>query len=222
MTTLKSFLSCDGMGLFTFSFEPYYGSSWICEAPDAPPTGFQEILDANNVLRGYTLTNVADGTYSIQVNAAAFGGTYEGYLLEFIVGDCDTMQDVGCCNTDAVTIRWLGREGAIKEWYFNGVKEYEVEVGEANTFKNTSRQLQYSQRKDIYNGKMVSTKSISRAQVDFLDELKYSIQAWEWDGTTATAITLNNDSFFKYKSRDKLFDLSIRYVIAEEVIVQTQ
>ena len=75
-------------------------------------------------------------------------------------------------------------------------------------------------RKNVYTGKRVTTGDITKEQADYLDELKYSIQAWEWDGTTATPIMLVNDSFSKYKSTDKFFDVSAQYIISETVQIQ--
>lgn len=127
-----------------------------------------------------------------------------------------------CCSDDAIVIRWLSRTGGIKEWRFNGVKTYDVSVGDAIAFKNSDLQAQYAQRSGIYTGKLITSGDITQAQADFLDELKYSIQAWEWDGETATPILIENNSFLKYKSTDKFYDVSLKYVIAQEVIMQTQ
>lgn len=230
MITLKHFFSCEEaaspntfQGYFHFSLDPYYAPGWLCEAVDSPPTGFIELLDSNGVLYGYTVIGANAGTYNITIQAANFGGTYTQYNLEFVLqSSCATEQNIGCCATDNAVIRWLGREGGLKQWNFPGVREYDVKVGDANEFKNNNFQKQYSQRKDIYTGKSVSTGNISRSQVDFLDELRYSIQAWELIDDVWTPILLNNDSFFKYKTRDKLFDLTFRYVISEEIIMQTQ
>lgn len=229
MITLKHFFSCEEsaspntfQGYFPFSLDPYFAPGWICEAVDAPPTGFIELVDANDVLYGYTVIGAAAGTYNITIQAANFGGTYTQYNLEFVLGNpCATEQDTGCCSDDHATIRWLGREGGLKQWTFSGVREYDVRVGDANTFKNNSFESQYSQRKNIYSGKAVSTRFITKAQVDFLDELRYSIQAWELIDDVWTPILLDNDSFFKYTSKEKRFDLKFKYIFAKEIIMQT-
>lgn len=230
MTTLKRFFSCEEsatpntyQGYFPFSFDAYYSPGWVCNAVDAAPTGFIELLDANGNLYGYTVIGAAAGVYNITIEAGNFGGSYTQYNLEFTLqSSCAAEQNIGCCATDNAVISWLGREGGIKQWNFPGVREYNIEVGDANTFKNSSYQTQYSQRKDIFTGKSVSTGNISREQVDFLDELRYSIQAWELVDGEWVSILLDNGSFFKYKTRDKLFDLTFRYVISEEIIMQTQ
>jgi len=229
MTILKKFISCDRaanpntwQGYFTFSLEPYYAPGWLCEAAEPPPVGFIELLTASGRLYGYTVIGAATGSYEIVIQAANFGGTYTQFILQFELGNDCPVEQVVCCNDSAVTIKWLGRESGIKQWVFSGVKEYSVRVGDANTFKNSNRQLQYSERKNIYNAKVITTGSITKAQSDFLDELKYSIQAWEVDGTTETPILINNDSFDKYKSNTKFYDISLAYVISEEVQVQTQ
>lgn len=229
MTTLKRFFSCEEsatpntyQGYFPFSFDAYYSPGWVCNAVDAAPTGFIELLDSAGNLYGYTVIGAAAGVYEITIEAGNFGGSYTQFSLEFTLqNSCATEQDIDCCD-DNVTIKWLGREGAIKQWSFPGVREFDMKVGDAITFKNNSRQLQYAERKDIYTGKRITTGSITQEQVDFLDEVKYAIQVWEYDGTDYIPIVLSNDSFFKYKSTDKFFDISLQYVISEEIIMQSQ
>jgi hypothetical protein len=229
MITLKRFFSCKQSavpntfeGVFYFSFEPYYAQGYVVESIDPPPTGFAEILDSSLNVVGYLAIGAAAGNYEIIVRAGNFGGTYTEYLLEFeFTGDCAAEQQIDCCD-DNVTIKWLGVEGAIKQWSFPGVRNFKYNLGDANTFKNANRQLQYSERKNIYAGKRVSTAFIELEQREFLEELSYCIQAWEYDGTTHTPIAIANDSFPEYSSKDKFFELSVQYVFAAEKIVQTQ
>lgn len=221
-TVLKRYKSCTGGGVFVFDLSPYM-NPFSVEAVDAAPAGFTEIInELTGNLQGYFVSGAANGDYSITIQGAPEGGSYTQFELEFEFSSaCATEQEV-CCSDDEVIIRWLGREGGIKEWNFTGVREFDVRVGDALTFKNSDFQLQYSQRKDIYSGKRISVSELTREQADFLDEIKYSIQAWEWDGETATPILVDNDSFFKYKSTQKFFEVGLQYVFSEELIMQTQ
>lgn len=229
MTVLKRFFSCQAaaspgtfQGYFPFSFEPYYGTGYFCEAVDSPPSGFIELLDVNGSLYGYTVIGAAAGTYEIIVQAAPFGGTYTQFLLQFeLTGECATEEEIDCCDTN-VELRWLGKEGGIKQWSFPGVRNFKNNIGDANTFKNSSKQLQYSERKDIYSAKRVTTGSISLSQRQFIEEIAESIQAWEVNGETFTPIVVANESFPEYSSTDKFFDLAVQYVFAEEIRIQTQ
>jgi len=226
--TLKKFFSCEEsgtpntyQGYFTFDFSPYYSPGWVCESVTAAPTGFTEVTDFSGNLIGYTVIGAAAGVHEIIIQAGNFGGSYTEYLLEFTFqSSCGTEQDIECCS-DSVTLKWLGVEGAIKQWVFPGVREFEIKTGDANTFKNSSKQIQYSERKDIYTGKRISIGNVTQDQLDFISECKYAIQVWEFDGTDYTPILVNNDSFFKYKTTDKFFDVSIQYILSDEIQVQT-
>lgn len=107
---------------------------------------------------------------------------------------------------------------------FPGVREFEVRAGDAPTFKNSALQIQYSERKDIYLGKSVNTTRISREQYEYVVGLKTAIQAWEWDADTETAtpILIDNESFLTFKTNSKFFELSAKYIVAAESIIQTQ
>lgn len=229
METLKRFFSCTTtvnpltfQGTFVFDLSPYFAPGWTCEAVDAAPANFFELLDAQGNLYGYTVLGAVAGVYEITIQAANLGGTYTQFLLEFTLqSSCAEEQEIECCD-DNVELRWLGREGGIKQWSFPGVREFDIKIGDANTFKNNNRQIQYSERKDVYSGKRISTGSITKEQADFLDEVKYSIQVWENVDDEWIPILVNNDSFFKYKSTEKFYDISIQYIKAEEIIVQSQ
>lgn len=223
MTTLKRYKLCDDtVTLFQFDVSPYLNAIAI-SAVSADPTGFTAQYDFNGNLYGY-LVDWSAASHTVQeVEIFSSDGTTDiNFILEFDLTDiCTTEIDTTCC-ADSVTIRWIGREGGIKSWSFPGVREFDVKVGDANTYIDGNRRMNYSERKGIYYGRSVSTGNISRANVDFLDELRYSIQAWEEEDGEVTPILLDNDSFFKYKTRDKLFDLTFRYIVSEEVQIQTQ
>jgi len=227
METLKRYRGCgtDVEQTFVFDLSPYFSQGWICEGVTPYPSGFAEILDGNgNVYGFFVAAGPPAQEYEVQIKAKSLpADDWTYFLLEFDLTDTECVTEVNttCCD-EAITLRWLGREGGIKQWNFPGVREYNIEVGDANTFKNGSRQMQYSERKNIYTGKRITTKNIDRDYVDFLDELRYSIQVWEVDGTNVIPVVLVNDSFNKYKSTDKFFDISISYTIATEIIMQTQ
>lgn len=127
-----------------------------------------------------------------------------------------------CCDNQT-NIVWLNRVGGYQNYIFSGVKTFEVDGGDAKTFIRDGIK-RYYQRKDVYNGKVVTTGNIDRDHVDYLDSLRYAIQAWEWDtdNDTFTEILVDVDSFVKYTSRQKLFDVAIRFIYSEELKIQTQ
>lgn len=138
----------------------------------------------------------------------------------------NTVDYNNCCvnyPNGRVNIVWLNREGGYQNYIFQGVKTFEQRVGDERTYKDGSI-LKLSQRKNVYSGRIVTTSNIPQLHVDYLDSLRTSIQAWEWNESddTYTEILLDNSDYVKYTTRQKLFDISIRFIYAEEIIIQTQ
>lgn len=170
-------------------------------------------------------SGITPGVYEIHLRVYERVGLevddYVIYVVKITVLDeCITEEEV-CC--DGKIIRWLGKEGGIKQWHFPGVIEHEIRIGDAITFKNTFFQIRYAERKDIYNGLKVSTKPISKSQFDYVSTLQYSIQAWMWDETLEywEPILLDNNTLFLYKSTTKIFEYSASFIRASEILSQT-
>lgn len=127
-----------------------------------------------------------------------------------------------CC-TNQTNIVWLNREGGFQNYIFSGVKTIEVSGGDAKTFKRNGI-IKYYQRENIYDGKIVTTSNIPRNHVDYLDSLRHSIQAWEWNQADSTfrEILIDIEDYVKYTTRQKLFDVAIRFIYADEILIQTQ
>lgn len=224
-TQIKNYLLCGGDEIHYFDLSPYF-YNWWANVSGSLPTGISELQDSDT---GSTVGFAVDfsslqsgvNTVTIEGFENTIGGDSLGlFTLVFNKTECTTEQELCCEN--AVTIRWLGVEGGIKQWVFGGVREFDIKVGDAITFKNSNFQQQYAERKNVYMGIRLTSDFITKEQSDFLDELKYSIQAWQWDGTTANPILLVNDSFKKYGSRDKFFDVAIQYIVAKQIQIQTQ
>lgn len=225
-TLYKSIYLCASPTQVNLDLSPYFLDWWV-DTVSKPVwvTEYQDSISDSTVAYGINGTGIAAGTYRIDFSLFeddASGTALGDFYIEIIIPSaCDNEQDI-CCGSGAVTLRWLSREGAIMQWTFAGVRTFEMTLGDAPTFKNRDIEIFYSERKNVFNGKTVSTKQISKEQADFLDSLKYAIQAWEWDGETATPILLSNDSFIKYKTNTKIFETSIKYLLAQQVIIQTQ
>jgi hypothetical protein len=225
MDTIKEILVCKGNGnnyeYVNIDFSPYW-VNWFASV-GALPSGvikLQDALTGSVVAFGYKYSALANGVTSITITVkkgTSSGDVVGQWVIKFNKTACADIQDI-CCDSDALEIRWLSREGGIKSFKFNGVREFSYDVGDALRFKSFNSVAQYSQRKDIYKAKRLTTGDVSKTQLEYLSELKYSIQAWE--GTTP--ILLNNESFKEYGTKDKFFDVSISYILANEIKIQTQ
>lgn len=227
-TEIKNVLICESDQFIYFDLSPFY-YNWVSVLDSAMPTGISQLQDAITAsCVGFAVDYSALATGIHTVTVEGFKDTDAGdsiglFDLVFEKAECTTEIEV-CCATGYVSLAWLSVDGGIKQWPFPGVREFNIKVGDANTFKNSSYQVQYSERKNVYTGKRVTTDLITQDQVDYLDDLRYSIQAWELndDASIVTPILLDNESFRKYGSREKFFDVSIQYVISQQILVQTQ
>lgn len=128
-----------------------------------------------------------------------------------------------CCDNQT-NIVWLNREGGYQNYIFSGLKTFEVKGGNAKTFKRDGI-VKYYEREDVYDGRVVTTSAITKAHVDYLDSLRYSIQAWEWDESDDSfrEILVDVENFVKYTSRDNgIYDVAIRFIYADSIKIQTQ
>lgn len=127
-----------------------------------------------------------------------------------------------CCDNQT-NIVWLNQQGGYQNYIFTGIKTYQVRGGDAKTFKSNGI-TKYYQRENVYEGKIVTTSNIQASHVDYLDSLRYCIQAWEWntDDDTFREILIDVEDFDKYKTRQKLHDVAIRFIYTDSIVIQTQ
>lgn len=203
---------------YYFDLSPYW-VNWFALVNGSLPVGITAITNPlNGCVLGFTVDELlVSGNTTISINGYKdTGELIDIFTIEFNKGVC--VQEIELCCEEGETIRWLSISGGIMQWVFSGVREFEGRVGDANTFKNINNVLQYSQRKDIYLGKRVTSGDITQEQYFFLNTAKTAIQAWE----ITDPILIDNDSFKLFKSTDKFFDASLQYILATEQNTQTQ
>lgn len=199
----------------------------------AYPSWFNVVEGTNpplgNTVIGWNFTfpdNITDEAITIQRTTWTPFYHYDDFMTIEIVTDLSCgLEEYDVCCTDACNIAWLTRQGGWQNYIFPGVKEWRVEVGDAKTFKTNQPIIKYSEVRDVYNGKICSTGDIPKSHVDLLDSLQYAIQAYMWNADTENwdiPILIDKKSFVKYKTRDKFYDVKIRFIYAEELLVQTQ
>ena len=146
------------------------------------------------------------------------------YTVVINVNNCLTDFYDNCCDNQC-NIVWLNRQGGWQNYIFTGIKTFEVQQDNGNTFKTSNKTIKWSERREVYEATICTTGSIPKAHVDYLDTLQYSVQAYLFNPTTNAfdiPILVDSDSFTKYTSRQKIFDVSIRFLKAKEIQVQTQ
>lgn len=225
-TTIKNIMVCDvphHAGFtesYYFTLENYW-VNWLAFVVGGLPVGITAITNSLGGVIGFTVDeNLVSGNTTVTIEGQTdVGGSLGNFDINFSKGIC--VSEIEVCCEDGETIKWLGREGGIMQWVFSGVREFEIRVGDALTFKNGNNQIQYSQRKGIHSGTRSTSGDVTQIQSIFIKGATLSIQAWQYSGENYP-ILIDNDSFKLFKSTDKFFDVSVQYIGADEVQIQTQ
>ncbi len=173
-------------------------------------------------VNGFVINPPTQGSYSFTFETVN-GETIE-YEVDIIVSNCNSVAYDNCCDNQC-NIAWLNPQGGWQNYIFTGIKTFEVQQNDGETFKTLNKTIKWSERKDVYNAVICSTGNIPKSHVDYLDTLRFSVQAYLFNATTNLfdiPILLDSDSFTKYTTRQKLFDISVRFIKAKEIVIQRQ
>jgi hypothetical protein len=126
-----------------------------------------------------------------------------------------------CCSDENINIVWLNRQGGRGNFIFTQRRDYKVNIGDKKTYitKDIKR---YSEINKVYNATTVYATGLSLNQIDFLDTLRYSIQAWVFVNEVFIPIILDVESFDKYNTKENMYDISISFNYAEQLNIQRQ
>jgi hypothetical protein len=162
-------------------------------------------------------------------------GTYTYYFTEggspsiadacLIVEVVDSLTDsiTTCNNSDTITLVWITREGGRASYMFDQRKDFKGIVGDVKTFDNNGT-VKYINRGKNFLYKVIYKTGISDNEVDLLESLRYSIQAWEYNATTdvSTPILLDSNSYDLYSTKTQLNEVNLKYRIATYKEIQNQ
>lgn len=177
----------------------------------------------NNTIGGYSNTWVVtapvDGTftYSVQV----FNGTqFVTATLNLLVQDFFENID-NCC--DKKNIVWLNRQGGFGNFMFTQRRDYSVDLDKPSTFISDDV-IKYSERGRVYDSITVYCTGISNNQIDYIDTLRYAIQAWEYDEDSKvfTPILIESGNFAKRNTKIRMNRTTLTYRYAKSLNVQMQ
>lgn len=126
-----------------------------------------------------------------------------------------------CCSDENINIVWLNRQGGRGNFIFTQRRDYKVNIGDKKTYitKDIKR---YSEINKVYNATTVYATGLSLNQIDFLDTLRYSIQAWVFVNEVFIPIILDVESFDKYNTKENMYDISLSFNYAEQLNIQRQ
>lgn len=174
-------------------------------------------------MEGYTITAPAVGSYSVTFSEYVGGNeVIWTIILNVLVDRYNVFQN--CCGDR--NIAWLNIQGGWQNYIFTGIKNFQIEGGKDNQFKTSDYVAKYSEISGVYDGELLTTGDIPKSHVDVLDGLRAkSIQAFLFNETSQAwdiPILIDRGSYTKYKSRDKFFEVRVKFIYATEVLIQTQ
>lgn len=173
-----------------------------------------------------TTPTEANTAYQFSWTAHNKNGTTDEYIVELVMLDfCAVpVQNQNCSKVKVLT--WLTREGGWAYFSFSGNRTFEVKIPQGKTFQSSDYVLRYNTRPDVYTGMQLTTGPIPEQALDLLESLKYSVQAYFIeDGGSAPLympIVIQDGDFTKRKTTDKRFDVTVKFIFAEQVQIQTQ
>ncbi len=187
------------------------------------PAWLLETTDVNGYTTYLTITAPANGTYTYQIEA---WNTATKTFIEFatltIIAE-ETFNDIDICCDTQHNIVWFNRQGGWQNYIFTQRVNTEVEVGKATTFINNGI-VKYSDRGRVYNAVTLYATGITKTEIDYLDTLRYGIQAYEFIQATETfvPILVEPNSFNKYNTKENMYEVNISFKYATQLDIQKQ
>lgn len=187
-----------------------------------------------SALPGWITENISPFITYLTLNPATTG-TYTYYFTEsssppaqdacLIIEVVDSLTDLAetCSSSNNITLIWITREGGIATYIFDQRKDYKGILGDTETFDNNGI-LKYFKRGKNFVYKQVYKTGLTNSEVDLLESLRYSIQAWEHNPTTGvnTPILLDSINYDLYAEKGQLNRVTLKYRIAEYKEIQSQ
>lgn len=208
-------------GTFVSESFPFAGANR--EGLAALPAWFEFIDGAVIIFQTYTgyqfTAPPSVGTYDIEFKL--YTGDLYYVRVNVVIGAYSLYAN--CCGDRNLV--WLTIQGGWQNYIFTGIKTFQVEIGGSKQFKTSGLVQKHSQIEGVYTGEVISTGDIPKAHTDALDGLRYSVQAFLYNDETEAwdiPILVDVESFTKYKSNAKFYEVRLKFIYAEEILVQTQ
>jgi hypothetical protein len=169
-----------------------------------------------------TLNPTVTGTYTYYFTESSSPPTTDACLILEVVDSLTELAET-CSSTNNITLVWITREGGMATYIFDQRKDFKGIVGETETFDNNGT-LKYFKRGKNFTYKQVYKTGLTNNEVDLLESLRYSIQAWEHNPTTGvnTPILLDSNNYDLYAEKGQLNKVTLKYRIAEYKEIQSQ
>lgn len=169
-----------------------------------------------------TITPTTVGTYTYYFTESASPPLTDACLIVEVVDSLFDLSET-CSSSNNITLVWITREGGIATYIFDQRKDFKGILGDTETFDNNGT-LKYFKRGKNFSYKQVYKTGLTNDEVDLLESLRYSIQAWEHEPITGTntPILLDSANYDLYAEKGQLNKVVLKYRIAEYKEIQSQ
>jgi hypothetical protein len=169
-----------------------------------------------------TLTPTTVGTYTYYFTESSSPPLTDACLIIEVVDSLTDLSET-CSSSNNITLVWITREGGIATYIFDQRKDFKGIIGDVQTFDNNGT-VKYINRGKNFIYKVVYKTGISDEELDLLESLRYSIQAWEHNPITRIniPILLDSNSYDLYSTKTKLNEVNLKYRIATYKEIQNQ
>jgi hypothetical protein len=169
-----------------------------------------------------TLNPTVTGTYTYYFTESGSPPTTDACLILEVVDSLIELSET-CSSPNNITLIWITREGGMATYIFDQRKDFKGIVGETETFDNNGT-LKYFKRGKNFTYKQVYKTGLTNNEVDLLESLRYSIQAWEHNSTTGVnnPILLDSNNYDLSAEKGQLNKVTLKYRIAEYKEIQSQ
>ena len=172
---------------------------------------------------------VENTTYDFSWTAQGKTGIYTEYIVRLTMLDYCSIE-LGCptagVNSPLTMLLWLTREGGWTYFPFNGRKSFEVKIPEADTYMDADYITRNYSRRGVANGETLSTGDIPELSLDLLQSLKESIQVFLVENPLVSGsqiyheVNLLDGDFIKKKTGEKRWDVKVKFLYAQERVIQ--
>ena len=179
---------------------------------DSTPKVGEYVYIDSTVYSGYTMIKNVISTSSVVIDIA--------YSVSLSPVNC-YITYFGA-NTSKCIV-WINREGGRSSYIFDQRRDTDGIIGDSKTFDNNGI-IKYINRGKNKEYITVYKTGLSDTEVDLIESLRYSIQAWEYDINTNLSyeIDLDSNNFSKYSSKSKLNEIIIKYRYSRYKTIQNQ
>ena len=169
---------------FYFDYSPYAVNSWAQINGNA---GWIDTIQdgdtdsALGIIIDAQVTSMTD-TFTITILQDTSTGEEVAELTVKVnvLASCETASDVCCTNAEQIV--WINRDGGLQNFYFDGVREFNIDQRDDEEYVDSGNTSRYSTSGKVKDGRIFSTKNITKTELNALDSLNYSIQAWHLSG----------------------------------------